>query len=103
MSSSGEIKRPAGRRVRAPASPQRLRARARNDDQERWSQLPLLELCGEGASECGESAAGGRRARAGDADCGHWGQPPLRKCAEWASGCGESAAGGRGTRAADAD
>ena len=42
------------------------------------------------ACGCGESAAGGREARAGDADRGRWSQLPLHQWGEWASGCGES-------------
>jgi hypothetical protein len=36
-------------------------------DQGQWTQLPLHQ-CGEGASGCDDSAAGGRGTRAGDAD-----------------------------------
>jgi hypothetical protein len=49
------------------------RARARNDYQGQWSQMPLDEGAG-GASEGGESAAGVSGPRARDADQGRWNQ-----------------------------
>jgi hypothetical protein len=44
-----------------------------------WNQLPLRQ-CGEGASGCGERAAGGRESRAADADRGRWIQPLQGQC-----------------------